>query len=319
MRSDVIELGLEVTEGSLLGSHVGSGWPGGTAFEHEVHVLVLSVLLGAGRLDEIGHDPELNEPDRESREAAECVGGEGRTVVCANPLGQPELTKEAREYWDDAVDADVDAPAAVEQKTRVHVLDGERIAVPSVSGAELTLEVGAPASVGHVGRGIGSARVPTPGSLPSLGHEIVATQNVVDRGARGQDELGPVPVEVPADLLRTVVREGTTDPKDSLDDLGRCRPGAVLGSTRPVPKSLRAVSSPTVQPHVAGLAANPVVFAQVKLCRLRCASSMKRVRSSTISVSVNGIGHLLWGCRLLPMSLYLLVYHVCLPEGEQRT
>ena len=63
VRSDVIELGLEVTEGSLLGSHVRSGRPGSTALEHEVHVLVLPILLGAGRLDEIGDDPELNEPD----------------------------------------------------------------------------------------------------------------------------------------------------------------------------------------------------------------------------------------------------------------
>ncbi len=115
VRSDVIELGLEVTEGSLLSSHVGSGWPGGTAFEHEVHVLVLSVLLGAGGLDEIGHDAELHEPDGEPGEAAEGVGGEGRTVVCADPLGEPESTEEAPEHWDNAIDADVDAPAAVEQ------------------------------------------------------------------------------------------------------------------------------------------------------------------------------------------------------------
>ncbi len=87
MRSDVIELGLEVTEGSLLGSHVGSGRPGGTALEDEVHVLVLSVLLGAGGLDEIGHDPELHEPDREPGETAESIGSEGRTVVCSDPLG----------------------------------------------------------------------------------------------------------------------------------------------------------------------------------------------------------------------------------------
>ena len=87
MRSCVIELGLEVTEGSLLGSHVGSGRPGRTALEHEVHVLMLSVLVGAGRLDEIGHDPELDELDGEPGEAAEGVRGEGCTVVCADPLG----------------------------------------------------------------------------------------------------------------------------------------------------------------------------------------------------------------------------------------
>ena len=147
--------------------------------------------------------------------------------------------------WDNAIDADIDAPATVEQKTRVHVLDGERIAVTSVSGPELTLEVGAPASVGHVGHGIGSTGVPTPGSLASHGHEIVATQNVVDRGARGQEELGSVLVEVPADLLRPVVGVSTSDPENGLDDFRRRRPRAVLGSTRPVPQSFgdRAFSS----------------------------------------------------------------------------
>ena len=95
----------------------------------------------------------------------------------------------------------------------MHILDGERIAVTSVSGPELTLEVGAPASVGHVGHGTGSARVPAPGSPASLRHEIVTTQDVVDRGARGQDELGSVLLEVPPDLLRAVVGVGTSDPE----------------------------------------------------------------------------------------------------------
>ena len=144
----------------------------------------------------------------------------------------------------------------------MHVLDGERITVPSVSSAELTLEVGAPASVGHVGHSIGSARVPTPGSPASLGHEIVTTQDVVDRGARGQDELSSVLLEVPPDLLRTVVGVGTSHPEDGLDDFARRRPGAVLGSTRSVPQSFGTVRSPAVQPLVAGLPADPVVLAE---------------------------------------------------------
>jgi len=80
----MVVLGAEVIEGALLRSEVGTRRSSGLAFEDEVHVLMLAVLLGAPRLDELWYDAELDEPYGEAREPAEGVGSEGGTVVGAD-------------------------------------------------------------------------------------------------------------------------------------------------------------------------------------------------------------------------------------------
>ncbi len=84
MGPDVVVLGAEVVEGALLATEVGPWRACSLTLEHEMHVLVLAVLLGPARLDELRHDAELDEPDGEAREPAEGVRGEGSTVVGAD-------------------------------------------------------------------------------------------------------------------------------------------------------------------------------------------------------------------------------------------
>lgn len=55
------------------------------SFERSVHPLMPAVLLRLSGLDLLRPDPQLNPPDGELREAAEGVGGEGLTVVGADP------------------------------------------------------------------------------------------------------------------------------------------------------------------------------------------------------------------------------------------
>ena len=215
---DVVELSHEVAERTLLSTHVGTRWPGGTALEHEVHVLVPAVLLGRGGLDELGQDLELDEPDGEPGEASEGVGGEGSAIVGSDAVGKPELAEEPSEHRDYAIDGDIRAAVAGEQEARVHVLDGERVAEVTIAGRELALEVRAPALVGRIGRGVGPTGVPASDTPAALGDEIVPAQDVMDGGPRGQVELGAMPLQKPADLLGPVVVVGPSQIEDRLDN-----------------------------------------------------------------------------------------------------
>lgn len=61
-----------------------------------MHPLMPSVLLRAGRLDELGTDAEPEPPDAELGQAAE-RRGEGRPIVRADALGEPVGAKESAE------------------------------------------------------------------------------------------------------------------------------------------------------------------------------------------------------------------------------
>jgi hypothetical protein len=65
MGPNMVVLGSEVVEGTLLGADGRARRPG-SSLEDEVHVLVTAVLLGRSGLDELRRDAELNEPDAES-------------------------------------------------------------------------------------------------------------------------------------------------------------------------------------------------------------------------------------------------------------
>ena len=71
MRSDAVEVGPELVEPALLGRAVAGRWDRGLGFEGAVHALVAAILLGAGGLDEIGQDAELDPPDAQPAETGE--------------------------------------------------------------------------------------------------------------------------------------------------------------------------------------------------------------------------------------------------------
>jgi len=259
--ADVVVLGAEVVEDALLATEVGSRGSGGLPLEDEVHVLVLAVLLGASGLDELGEDAELDEPDGEAREAAEGVGGEGGAVVGTDVPGQAEFPEKPGEDGEDADGLHVGAAAAVEDEARVHVLDGERVAELAVAGGKLPFEVCGPGVVGLGGEGVGPTWMPAPDALAALGNEVVAQEDVVDRGARRQGQLGPVLLEVPDDLLGAVVIIGASDVENGLNHVGWSSPGGALGPGRPALKPRRALTLPAPEPLVAGGPADPVALA----------------------------------------------------------
>ena len=74
---------------SLLARQVARGGPRRFGFERSMHTLVRAVLIGRGRGDEHGGDPQPNPPDREARQPSERGRGERLTVVRADRLRQP--------------------------------------------------------------------------------------------------------------------------------------------------------------------------------------------------------------------------------------
>ena len=134
--------------------------------------------------------------------------------------GQAQLPEEPGEDGEDADGLHVGAAAAVENEAGVHVLDGEGIAELAVTSGKLPLEVRRPGVVGVSREGVGTAGVPAPEAFAPLGDEVVAKEDVVDRGAGRQGQPGPIPLEVPDDLLGAVVVVGMTDVENGLDPRG---------------------------------------------------------------------------------------------------
>jgi hypothetical protein len=97
MRAELVELLAEVVELVLLGREAAGGRDGGIPLEGSMHAFVDGVLLGAARLDELGVDAELDEPDGEGGETSQGAGGEGDAVVGADAVGQAEPLEQAGE------------------------------------------------------------------------------------------------------------------------------------------------------------------------------------------------------------------------------
>ncbi|MBA3316877.1 MAG: dihydrofolate reductase family protein [Gemmatimonadales bacterium] len=82
-------------EAPLLGAEGRASELGGFGLERLVQSLVPAGLLGMGRLDQLGEDPELEPPEAELREPAPGAGRKRRPVVAAQALGEAVLAKEA--------------------------------------------------------------------------------------------------------------------------------------------------------------------------------------------------------------------------------
>src|SRR5690606_1331982 len=138
---------------------------------------------GMGGLDELGLDPEPEPPDAELGEAAEGAGGERRTVVAAEPLGQAVLAEETLEDRSTRRVARCRESLTGEQVARVAVDDGERVAAAAIADGEVPLEVGGPDRVWRVHRRGGTARMPERTPAPARMHEPMRPQERAD-GAR---------------------------------------------------------------------------------------------------------------------------------------
>lgn len=87
VRTLLVVLAAELVEAALLGAPVGRHRRHGLLLQGQVHALVASVLLRMRRLDALGHDAQLDPPQRQSGSSGNPQRGKGRAVVGANRLG----------------------------------------------------------------------------------------------------------------------------------------------------------------------------------------------------------------------------------------
>jgi len=133
----------------------------------------------------------------------------------------------------------------------MHILDGKRVAELAVSSRELALEVGGPGVVGLGRDAVGSAWMPTTGPLAPLRDEVVAAEDVVDGRPRGEIKPGAAALEVPENLLGTVVWMSTPDIEDRVDDAARRGRRRALRPRGPVLEPRWALLLEALQPLVA--------------------------------------------------------------------
>ena len=97
MRALIVVVASEVIERALLLGHRLRWLLGRALLEGAVKPLETSVLLGVSGLDALGNDTELDPPNAQRRQAAQCFGGKGRPVIASDPSRNPELRKRALE------------------------------------------------------------------------------------------------------------------------------------------------------------------------------------------------------------------------------
>ena len=256
----VVEDAAEGVEGLLLRPQVRPGRFGGLAFEGAVHAFVPPVLLRLPGLDQLGCDPELDPPDGEAAQAAECDRGSERlAVVGTDALGKAVGAEEAAEGPHGGFHVGAHEPAAVEQEAAVGVLDRERIAELAVEGAELALEVGRPELVGSLGDEGRTGPLLLVAARLAASHEVTALENSVDRRNRGGrvelrleelPELGRSPASPTAEL---------DDPALNFRGYGM---RAATRTMRPVAQTSQTLPSMPTNPFVTGGSADVVTPAQ---------------------------------------------------------
>jgi hypothetical protein len=178
-------------EAALLLRSGALGWAGALALEGEVHALVATVLLRGAGLDEIGQDAEADPPDRERRQAAEGLGGEGHAVIGADPPGQTIRAEEALEDWAGLDQLGAGERLTPEQHPAVAVGHGEWEAVLAVAELELALVIGGPHRIGGVHRGAGRSRRARAADAPAGGDQAQVLEAARDGRAHGPGRLGP--------------------------------------------------------------------------------------------------------------------------------
>jgi len=147
--AEVVVVVPEAVEDVLLGGDVGLRRLRGILLECTMHSLVPAVLFGVSGFYTFGPYAEPDPPDGKWRQASKSGAGERRAVVCPDDPWQAIFSKRGHPYWFHGVGVNVMERLTSKQGTTVVVGDGERMAAPAVSKAEVALEICAPDIVGH--------------------------------------------------------------------------------------------------------------------------------------------------------------------------
>ena len=260
----MVEFLAEGVEAPLLGGAVARRWAGGLGLEGPVHAFVSPILLGLTGLDELRQDPEPHPKGRQRGQAGERGGGKGHSVVGTNAFGEPELAEETCEHRLGLGHRGRAQGLAAEEIAAVAIGDRQGIAIETVAGLELALEVGTPHPVRGAHRGGGLAGVAHAAARPRLADQAVPIEEVADGGAgRPGPPIGMAPGKKRQELLRApggvALARFNERLHHFLGRLGRAhmRASGALGQAGETPVFV------ALNPLVAGLAADSIVLAKL--------------------------------------------------------
>ncbi len=141
--------------------------------------------------------------------------------------------------------------------------NGQRIAVDTIAGPEVALEVRGPEVIGPGRRRGHDAGVGVVTPTAMLLDQPPSGQEVAGR-ARGRHlQLGLSPLQPVQDLLGAPARMLPPPGADRRRDIGRDPVRAMMRRPAPLAQSIRAFALVALDPLVAGLPADPVAFAQL--------------------------------------------------------
>lgn len=126
-------------------------WFHGFLLEGTVHPFMPPVLLRMSWFDALRHNPHLDPPRGQRRQSSSAYRGKGRAIVSADSLRQAVLPKNTLKYRTHMSIVRLGENLAAKKHTGTSVADSQRIAANSVTGANPTLEIGAPDTIGPVG------------------------------------------------------------------------------------------------------------------------------------------------------------------------
>jgi hypothetical protein len=249
----------EGIEAALLCAEVLLRGTGGLGLEGAMHAFVPSVLMGAGRLDELGADAEFDPVDGELGETGDGGGGEGDSVVALDDVGKAEESEEPIKAPAGVVLVDPEHALAVQEEATESVLNGEGVAELSVPGPELPLEVHGPNGIGAIHGSGGRTRMGS--SAPGFaGFHQPGTPKDVVNGIHGGDRL-----EFLGNHLPELPRTPATMSSELLETGYDLRRRGVRAGPRPVGTVLEALEAfclISLDPLVARGSADPVATAE---------------------------------------------------------
>jgi hypothetical protein len=227
-----------------------------------MHPLVPPILLRLARHDPLWPDAQLDPPHRQPRQPADARRRKRRAVVRTDRQRQAMLLERRLEDRPHIRLVRSRHRPTAQQVTAVRVGQGERVAPPTVTGAEPAFEIGAPHVVGrlHCRKRLGVGRTPPPLARPA--DHTFAPQPLADRAGRRRRQLGMVLNQLHPQLLRPPVRPALAQPQHRLHHGNVMRLTVLQRRVRALHQTRGAVRDIPAEPLVAGLAADPVLMAQ---------------------------------------------------------
>jgi len=150
MRAQLVIHGEEAVAPFLLSLGTGCRRVHDLLLEGKVESFVSSVLLRMSWLDALGHNPQLDPPHREVRQSSSTYGGKGGTIVGADSQRQAVLPENTLKHGMHMGIIRLGEDLAAKKHASTGIADGQGIAACPVTGANPTLEIGAPDVVGSV-------------------------------------------------------------------------------------------------------------------------------------------------------------------------